>query len=55
MEGVYVKGKRDGLWTEYHPKGYRWREGKFRLGEKHGTWTTWDANANVQDTEELGP
>ena len=55
MEGVYVQGKRDGLWTEYHPKGHKWREGKFRLGVKYGTWTTWDANAKVATTKELGP
>ena len=55
FEGVYVKGKRDGHWNEFHPKGHKWREGTFRMGEKIGTWTTWDRQGGNPTTEQFPP
>lgn len=36
--------------TTYHENGLRASMGRFKDGEKHGIWKTWDSNGQLQAT-----
>jgi len=44
MEGDLVDGRRNGLWTAYHPNGTVQSRTEYRLGVPHGLTTTFRPN-----------
>jgi hypothetical protein len=55
VAGGYREGLPHGHWRQYWPSGQIGSEGAFRLGERCGTWTYWDAAGNVAHVEDHEP
>ncbi len=41
VEGQFVNGKQQGIWTFYHENGNRFRTGQYVDGRADGQWTIW--------------
>lgn len=50
-EGPWVDGLMEGEWRFYRQTGQLWVIGNFKHGEKHGSWTRWDKNDNIEYQE----
>ena len=56
----YKDGRLDGLSTDWHENGQKWKEGTNKNGKKSGLWTTWYENGqkrgegNYKDNEKDG-
>ena len=46
VEGEFVTGKQQGVWTFYHENGNRFRTGKYVDGRADGQWTIWRADGS---------
>ncbi|MDP6793950.1 MAG: hypothetical protein QGG00_01035 [Verrucomicrobiota bacterium] len=41
VEGTFVDGKQQGVWTYYHENGQRYRTGNYVNGRADGQWVIW--------------
>jgi len=46
VEGQFVNGKQQGVWTFYHENGNRFRTGQYVDGRADGQWTIWRADGS---------
>jgi antitoxin component YwqK of YwqJK toxin-antitoxin module len=54
-KGQTVDGLADGYWEWFRKDGTKLRSGHFRLGEKVGEWTTYDASGDPYKTTTVKP
>jgi antitoxin component YwqK of YwqJK toxin-antitoxin module len=48
----YVNGKEEGQYTVYHPNGAVYYTGKYHEGKRVGTWSFYDENEKLVQTQE---
>ena len=48
----FKDGKPDGEWTTWHAVATKSSEGRYRMGDREGSWTYWDEAGNVEKVEE---
>lgn len=46
VEGQFVNGKQQGIWTFYHENGNRFRTGQYVDGRADGQWIIWRADGS---------
>ena len=46
IEGHYINGKYDGLWTQWYANGQVFLQGKYNEDMLIGEWTQWYKNGN---------
>ncbi|HJO09151.1 MAG TPA: hypothetical protein QGH16_04825 [Verrucomicrobiota bacterium] len=46
VEGEFVNGKQQGVWTFYHENGNRYRTGNYVDSRANGQWTFWRADGS---------
>lgn len=49
LEGKFYKGKRDGIWTFFGPRGVIYSELEYKDGEKDGDQTTYYSNGQISE------
>lgn len=50
-EGVYENDLMEGEWKFYRETGQLWQVGHFLSSRKHGTWTRFDKNGQIEYQE----
>lgn len=47
MEGDFLDGKRNGMWTAWHANGLKKSEGLYEGGREVGDWYTWKEDGKI--------
>lgn len=50
-QGTYHNQQLDGKWIFYRETGQLWQIGYFKMGKKHGTFTRYDRNDQIEYDE----